>query len=116
MVVLRSLIKQRTSPIDTMMKSINQAINLSIQLASTIVSLTVFVVADDELVCILGPILLLPNTSSMAPAIRTIIPAIVRMMPTITPLNQIKLTLLFALIDGRLPADTSTLTLLFPKL
>jgi hypothetical protein len=34
------------SPIETMIKSISQAINLSIQRASTIVS--VFVVADDD--------------------------------------------------------------------
>ena len=51
------------SPIETMIKSINQAINLSIQLAGPIVSVSVFVVAADEVVCILGPILLLSNAS-----------------------------------------------------
>src|SRR5437879_2565178 len=76
------------SPIETMIKSTNQAINLSLQRASTIVS--VFVVADEDdgkVVCVLGVILLLSNISTITPAIRTIIPPIVRMIPAIIPLN-----------------------------
>ena len=104
-------------PIETMINSISQATNLSIHLASTIVS--VFVVADDydvKLASVVGMILLLSNISTMTPAIRTIIPEIVRMMPTIIPLNELKLTLLFAPINGRLPANTPILTRLSPKL
>jgi hypothetical protein len=105
------------SPIEIMIKSINQAINLSIQRASTIVSVSVG--ADDDeykVVCVVGLILLLSNISTITPAIRTIIPAIVRMMPAIIPLNELKLTLLFAPINGRLPANTPMLTGLFPEL
>src|SRR5437763_9138414 len=104
-------------PIETMIKSISQAMNLSIHLASTIVS--VFVVADDDdgkVVSVLGVILLLSNISTITPAIRTIIPTTVRTTPAIIPLNELKLTLLFAPINGRLPANTPMLTGLFPKL
>jgi hypothetical protein len=97
------------SPIETMIKSISQAINLSIQLASTIASVSVFVAADDDdgkVVSVVGLILLLSNISTITPAIRTIIPAIVRMTPAIIPLNELKLTYFFAPINGRLPANT----------
>ena len=85
------------SPIETIIKSISQAINLSIQLANTILSVFVVVVAaidddDVKVVSVLGVILLLSNISTMTPAIRTIIPAIVRMTPAIIPLNELKLT------------------------
>src|SRR5207245_7168989 len=82
------------SPIETMIKSTNQAINLSIRRASTIVSVSAIVVADDDgkVVSVIGLILLLSNISTITPAIRTIIPAIVRMTPAIIPLNELKLT------------------------
>jgi hypothetical protein len=49
-----------------MIKSINQAMNPSIHLASTIVSVSVFVVADDagKVVSVLGGSLLLSNNSN----------------------------------------------------
>ena len=82
------------SPMETMIKSISQAINLSIQLASTIVSAFVVVVEDDgddddddKVVCVFGEIFRLSNISTMAPVIRTIIPETVRMAPAIMPLN-----------------------------
>ena len=55
-------------PIETMIKSINQAINLSIQRAGTIVSVSVG--ADDDeykVVCVVGLILLLSNISTIDP-------------------------------------------------
>ena len=82
-------------PIETMIKSISQAMNLSIHLASTIVS--VFIVADVDDVkpaSVLGVILLLSDISTMTPAIRTIISAKVRMTPTIIPLNELKINLI----------------------
>ena len=111
------------SPIETMIKSISQAINLSIQLANTIVSAFVVVVEedgddddDDKVVCVFGEIFRLSNISTMAPVIRTIIPETVRMTPAIMPLNELILSWLFAPINGKLPTNTPILTGLFPKL
>ena len=89
----------------TMIKSISQAMDLSIHLANTIVSIVV--VADDDdvrLASVLGVILLLSNITTMTPTIRIIIPATIRIMPAIIPLNEPRLTLLFAPMNGRLPA------------
>jgi hypothetical protein len=112
------------SPIETMIKSISQAMNLSIQLANTIVSAFVVVVVeedgddddDDKVVCVFGEIFRLSNISTMAPVIRTIIPETVRMAPAIMPLNELILNWLFAPINGRLPTNTPILTGEFPKL
>ena len=52
----------------------------------------------------------------MTPAIRIIIPTTTRIPPAIIPPKELKLTLLFAPINGRLPAITPILTGLFPKL
>src|SRR5690348_6669673 len=75
------------SPSEMMIKSINHAMNLSIQLASTIVSVSVVVVVvpdddddDDKLVSGLGVLFLLSNISTMTPAIKTRMPAILRML------------------------------------
>jgi len=103
------------SPIERMIKSISHAMNLSIHLANTIVSVVV-VGDDDDDDCDIGFIFLLSSITTMIHAIRIIIPATVRMAPTIIPLNELKLTLLFAPINGRLPANTPMLTGLFPKL
>ncbi len=67
-------------------------------------------------VCVFDLIRLLSNISTMIPAIRTIIPAKVRMTPTIIPPNGLILTWLFAPINGRLPTNTPIFTGIFPKL
>ena len=62
------------SPIDTMIKSINQAINLSIQLANTILSVFVVAADDDDgkrlFVFFGNTLLLLSNANTMIPAIK----------------------------------------------
>ena len=58
------------SPIETMIKSISQAINLSIQLDQYLASVSVFVAADDDdgkVVSVVGLILLLSNISTYHP-------------------------------------------------
>ena len=70
------------------MKSINQAINLSIQLANTIFSVFVIVVVEDDLenvVCVFRNPLLLSNANTITPDIRIIIPAMIRKTPAIIP-------------------------------
>src|SRR2546425_12668783 len=82
-------------PIETMIKSINQAMNLSIHLSSIIVSVSVFFVADKDggsVVSVLGLILFPSIISTTNPAIRTIIRAIFRIILTIMPLNEVKLS------------------------
>src|SRR4026209_1119864 len=72
------------SAIEIMIKSISQAINLSIQLANTISS--VFVVALDawgKVVCVFDKTFLLSNASTMTAPIRAIIPAVVSATPAI---------------------------------
>ena len=83
------------SPIETMIKSINQAMNRSIHLANTIVSVAVASDDDSELVCVVVVVVvvfLLSSATTMPPAIRTIIPTTIRMEPAITPLNELRLT------------------------
>jgi hypothetical protein len=77
-----------------MIKSINQAINLSTQLANTIVSAAVVVAAiydDVVIVCVFRVVLCLSNASTMTPAIRMIIPAMTRRAPAIIPINELVL-------------------------
>ena len=85
------------SPMKTMIKSINQAINRSIHLANTIVS--VAVVSDDEdgmlvrvIVVVVVVVFLLSSATTMPPAIRIIIPTTIRTALAIIPLNELRLT------------------------
>src|SRR6476646_12000975 len=70
------------SPIETMIKSISQATNRSIHLANTTVSVSVISDDDGEVVCVIVVVVfLLSSATTMTPAIRTIIPLIVRTIP-----------------------------------
>jgi hypothetical protein len=84
------------SPMETMIKSINQAMNRSIYLANTIVSVLIVSEDDDgEVVCVIvvvAVVFLLSSANTIIPAIKIIIPATIRTEPAIIPLNEFRLT------------------------
>ena len=78
---------------ETMIKSINQAMNRSVHFANTTVS--VLIVSDDdddEVVCVVVVVFLLSSATTMPPAIRIIIPTTIKTAPAIIPLNELRLT------------------------